>query len=292
MNRCKICGSKDVRIYIEGEGAYCLSCHNTRMLSRMRIADEFHYPEFIYIMDDEQELHQFQLEHLILGTIVQWHANETDSHRSVTVIADVSESAGKGLNALLRKAADVVSCRTIEKIKKTRPLSNLLEREDGYYALKAKGNMRIVTTNGGVHFEIDGELFTPEETAKMLEGYDTFQVQYQISDASEDILRKNEILVPEAVGKEVLLDELEILSLDHSDERMRIAGTEALEFAIGFSSIERKLHLMIRFGDQDMRDEAEQIKELIIRQLRDLSFESEELRAELIERTRRAIEIW
>ncbi len=203
MSRCCICGSPDVRIHITGDGEYCLACNNARMLERMGKADDYHYQEKIYVMDDEQELHLFHLEHSILGALVHWEAKEEGSCKTISLITDVDEPASRGIKIFYQKIVASVSSRTIEKKTYNHPISNLLLRNGKYYSLKSKGNLHIVNEGDGICFEIDGEIFTPEETAKMLGSHENFRIQYQIFDASDDILRKNEVLVAEQVGEEV-----------------------------------------------------------------------------------------
>ena len=172
-------------------------------LKDMGIDNEFVYAKNMSVIEPRGKMHSFEIEHIVLGAIVSWEANEIDGEYRFRLISDVDEDGTAVAQKLFRKIVDGVCSKTLEEHKSEWGTS---------FSLKSKGNIQIIEdedNDWGPAFEIDGKKFTPEEFAELLSGYTGFNMQYQIRDGSSPLLGENEYFVPVKISKELLLQELE-----------------------------------------------------------------------------------
>lgn len=199
---CEVCKKNPAKIRI-GDHLYCLDCHNKIALENRGINNDFVYAKNISVIEPDGKMHSFEIEHIVLGSIVSWEANEIDGEYHFRLISDISENGTTAAQKLFRKIVDGVCTKTLEENKSDRGFS---------FSLKSKGNIQIIEdkeNNGNPAFQIDGIKFTSEELGNLISSYTNFVMQYQIRDESSALLGENEYLVPVKISKEILLQELE-----------------------------------------------------------------------------------
>ena len=76
MKLCDVCKIAPARIQVTNEGDYCLDCYNAKVLAEFGKEDTFEYTRRITIMEANGDIHTFDIEHVILGTLVSWKARE------------------------------------------------------------------------------------------------------------------------------------------------------------------------------------------------------------------------
>jgi|GEM_PF-3385343 hypothetical protein len=199
---CEICKKNPAKISI-GNHSYCFDCHNKMALHDMGIDDSFTYAKNMSVIEPNGKIHTFEIEHVVLGGIVSWEANEKDGEYRFRLISQTGEDGADTAQKLFRKIVEGVCTKTLEEHKGEWSTS---------YFLKSKGNISIIEDEDRDYdtaFVIDGKKFTPEEFAELIKGYVSFQMQYQIKDGSEKLLGENEYLVPVKISKQGLMEELE-----------------------------------------------------------------------------------
>ena len=168
---CEICKKNPAKIRI-GNHSYCFDCHNEMALRDMGIDDSFTYAKNMSVIEPNGKMHTFEIEHIVLGSIVSWEANEIDGEYRFRLISDVDEDGTAVAQKLFRKIVDGVCSKTLQEHKSEWGTS---------FSLKSKGNIQIIEdedNDWGPAFVIDGKKFTPEEFAELIKGYVSFQMQY------------------------------------------------------------------------------------------------------------------
>lgn len=199
---CEICKKNPAKISI-GNHSYCFDCHNKMALHDMGIDDSFTYAKNMSVIEPNGKIHTFEIEHVVLGGIVSWEANEKDGEYRFRLISQTGEDGADTAQKLFRKIVEGVCTKTLEEHKGEWSTS---------YFLKSKGNISIIEDEDRDYdtaFVIDGKKFMPEEFAELIKGYVSFQMQYQIKDGSDKLLGENEYLVPVKISKQGLMEELE-----------------------------------------------------------------------------------
>ena len=187
---CEICKKNPAKIEIDGKHSFCLDCHNKMALEDIGIKDTFAYAKNISVIEPNGSMHTFEVEHVILGGIVSWDANEKDGNYQFRLISHVGEDGAATAQKLFRKIVDGVCNKTLDIHKSDWGTS---------YQIKAKGNILITEDEDRDYepaFEIDGKKFTPEELGELFRGYASFNMQFQIRNGSDPLLGENEYLVP------------------------------------------------------------------------------------------------
>lgn len=210
---CDICGKKSAMIHIEGEGNFCLDCHNERMSSRFGMdKNSFNYPAEAAFTDKDGNLHFFRLTHMFLGNMIRWQAVECGGCYEVVMLASIGDSVVGQISGFYRKISDTLWNRTLEE--------GSSEWETGE-ALKDHGNIDIQYSadTEEVSFVIDGKQFSLKEFGRMLESYAGWTLQYQVRDKSEERVKENEFLMPVELTREALLGELRQAIFTFSDSK-------------------------------------------------------------------------
>lgn len=170
---CEICKKNPAKISI-GNHSYCFDCHNKMAFHDMEIDDSLTYAKNMSVIEPNGQMHTFEIEHVVLGEIVSWEANEKDGDYQFRLISDVGEDGTATAQKLFRKIVEGVCNKTLEEHKGQWNTS---------YSLKSKGNITIIEDEDrdfAPAFEIDGKKFIPEEFAELVSGYAGFQMQYQM----------------------------------------------------------------------------------------------------------------
>lgn len=262
---CEVCKKNPAKIQI-GKHSYCFDCHNKMALKDMGIDNDFVYAKNMSVIEPCGKMHSFKIEHIVLGSIVRWEANEIDGEYSFRLISDVDEDGTAIAQKLFRKIVDGVCSKTLEEHRSVWGTS---------VSLKSKGNIQIIEdedNDWGPAFEIDGRKFTPEEFAKLISTYTSFIMQYQIRDGSSSLLSENEYLVPIKISKELLLQELETALAVTTDRGGFLSYKNVSAFDELFSNILDKLQIL---DDALERDKAQEIGRAIARRLREVEHDDD-----------------
>ena len=83
---CEICKKNPAKISI-GNHSYCFDCHNKMALHDMGIDDSFTYAKNMSVIEPNGKIHTFEIEHVVLGGIVSWEANEKDGEYRFRLIS-------------------------------------------------------------------------------------------------------------------------------------------------------------------------------------------------------------
>lgn len=262
---CEVCKKNPAKIQI-GKHSYCFDCHNKMALKDMGIDNDFVYAKNMSVIEPCGKMHSFKIEHIVLGSIVRWEANEIDGEYRFRLISDVDEDGTAIAQKLFRKIVDGVCSKTLEEHRSVWGTS---------VSLKSKGNIQIIEdedNDWGPAFEIDGRKFTPEEFAKLISTYTSFIMQYQIRDGSSSLLSENEYLVPIKISKELLLQELETALAVTTDRGGFLSYKNVSAFDELFSNILDKLQIL---DDALERDKAQEIGRAIARRLREVEHDDD-----------------
>ena len=99
------------------------------------------------------------------------------------------------------------------------------------------------SVDGEYGLMIDGKLYSGDDLVRMLQGYERFQIQFQIKDPNDDVLRGNEYLMPVCLGEKQLVDDtLELLRLFTKDGEF-ISDHDQENFSYLFEWVAKKLKL-------------------------------------------------
>ena len=262
---CEICKKNPAKISI-GNHSYCFDCHNKMALRDMGIDDSFTYAKNMSVIEPNGKMHSFEIEHIVLGSIVSWEANEIDGEYRFRLISDVDEDGTAIAQKLFRKVVDGVCSKTLEEHKSEGGAS---------FSLKSKGNIQIIEDDDNdwtPAFEIDGKKFTPEEFAELLSGYTGFNMQYQIRDGSSPLLGENEYFVPVKISKELLLQELETALAVTTDRGGFLSYKNVSAFDELFYKILDKLQIL---DDALEGDKAQEIGRAIAKRLREVEHDDD-----------------
>jgi hypothetical protein len=168
----------------------------------------FYYPEKIYVYEKDGRLRQFRLQHKIVGANVYWEADEIDGEYRFRYVSKINDNTDEVVANFQHKILAGIGYKSIKKKHPEHHAKNVLERNGDDYSLGMRGNIEIRDDGeGSVNFCIDGEIFKPDEFAKMLGPYAGAQLCYQIQDITEPLLEKNDFLVAIRVTARNLLDD-------------------------------------------------------------------------------------
>lgn len=198
MVKCDRCGG-EARINIEDVGYFCKKCANELTLERLGIGNLSgieKIPEksrIIVVIDADNVAHSFKSEYMILGSTIQWIAEEqtvkgrrNKTHYKFDIASDVNEDQSEAFQRLKEKVVKGVSEKSLKREKKEPYFTNALHRGQQQYTLKELGQFRISTDNDGNNvFVIDGMAVAPAEFANMLTTFEGFTLYYDIRDSSE-----------------------------------------------------------------------------------------------------------
>lgn len=263
---CEICNKNSSRISIDGKHAYCLDCYNKMALENMGIADSFSYAKDFSVIEPGGRIHTFEIEHVILGEIVSWEANEKDGDYQFKLISDTGEDGAVTAQKLFRKIVEGVCTKTIEEHKSDWGTS---------YSLKSKGTIRIIedeNRNFDPGVEIDGKRFRPDEFSELLRGYAGFNMQFQIKDGSDPILGENEYLTPVKITEQGLMGELNTALAVTTDRGGFLSYKNVSAFDELFFKILDKLKIL---DDALERVKAQQIGRAIAKRLREVEHDDD-----------------
>lgn len=179
---CKICKKESFITF--GNDEYCPNCFNNLFKN-----DNIELPLVLNISDDSEKIHTFKIDYLALPTMIRFIAKENNGYE-----------IEKGYNQEL----PIEYCLNnfldyIQKVINTKSI------EDRY--LKMKGSMKV-EFNG---IRIDDGKFSPNEVFKMLTCYEGYNVNFIITDSSEEIITKDDILVKMELNEELLLEEYNVI---------------------------------------------------------------------------------
>ena len=236
---CCKCNKNPAYIHIEGKGSYCRDCHNKQMLDVFGVKNDFDYANTIIISDSNGELHTFNVEHIILGSIVSWEAREIDGDYVFKEISDIGSNGSEVAQRFFAKIFEGVNNKTLE-------LSSF-----GQYYIKEKGNIQIEEDGfNKAAFVIDGRRLTYEELTEYFSSIIGFNIQYKVCDASEPFLGKDEYLMNVKLTKDGLVDEFErMINVISDDGFMSYKKVPIFEeFFFGFV---KKLELFYENGREE-----------------------------------------
>lgn len=131
---CEICKKNPAKISI-GNHSYCFDCHNKMALHDMGIDDSFTYAKNMPVIEPNGKIHTFEIEHVVLGGIVSWEANEKDGEYQFRLISQTGEDGADTAQKLFRKIVEGVCTKTLEEHKGEWSTS---------YFLKAQGIGRAI----------------------------------------------------------------------------------------------------------------------------------------------------
>ena len=267
---CDVCKSKEAVIHITGEGDFCAACHNRRMLDRFLMTNDAVHADHVSVAEPDGAIHTFHVQHLILGAIVSWEAVELTGKYEVRWVSRLSSELQDQVSDFYQRIVESVMTKTVKKQESEHWISNLLPRDGQFYSLADKGTVFLKEADSeAMHFVADGEEYTAEEFARMLGHVQGFQLQYQIVDAADTILREDEYLMPVTITKQSLVKEMqELIDLTadngFADNRM-CSVFEHFARPI----IDRANYLFSRGG----REEAMEAAEIMIQMLQELRAE-------------------
>ena len=113
---CEICKKNPAKISI-GNHSYCFDCHNKMALHDMGIDDSFTYAKNMSVIEPNGKIHTFEIEHVVLGGIVSWEANEKDGEYQFRLISQTGEDGADTAQKLFRKIVEGVCTKTLEEHK-------------------------------------------------------------------------------------------------------------------------------------------------------------------------------
>ena len=96
------------------------------MLEMFGKDNTFHYAKNIIISETDGKMHSFRIQHLILGNIVTWEAQEVGGNYYFQDVSDLNENGSDVAQRFFQKIINGVQYKSIEK--KVSPASNLLHR--------------------------------------------------------------------------------------------------------------------------------------------------------------------
>jgi len=111
------------------------------------------------------------------------------------------------------------------------------------YLRKTGTIIPVYIREGEYGFMIDGRIYSGDELAHMASNAEGWQIQFQVKDPSEDVLRADEYLMPVRLGvKELVDDTLELLRLFTRDAEF-ISDHDEDNFTYLFEGVLKKLKL-------------------------------------------------
>ena len=269
---CDLCKTKEAVIHITGEGHFCASCHNRRMLNKFQMPDDAVHAEHVSIAEPDGTIHTFHVQHLILGAIVSWEAVELTGKYEVRWVSQLSSELQDQVSEFYQRIVESVMTKTVEKKESEHWISNLLPRDGKFYSLMDKGTVFLKESDSGdIHFIADGEEYTAEEFARMLGHVQNFQLQYQIVDGADAILREDEYLMPVKITVQSLVKELQEL-IELTADKGSVSGRMLPVFRNCFQPIIDKANYLFSRGK---REEAMDAAETMIQMLQELKAEED-----------------
>lgn len=206
---CCICKKNISYIHIDGDGDYCRDCHNKKMLEEFGVKNNFNYSNTIIVSEKSGKLHTFKVEHIILGSIVSWDAEEIKGDYSFRLISRITDNGTEVARSFFHKIVDGVNNKSLSA------------SSWGQTYINDKGNVQVVSREDeyGWHtaMVVDGHVFSSENFVELFSSFEGFNIQYRICDASEPLLGKDEYLMPIKVTVDELIEELEYIINVYSD---------------------------------------------------------------------------
>lgn len=251
MDLCDICKRKPAKIHVEGEGDFCLDCYNAEILERIGKEDTFDYPRQITVMEPGGAVHTFDIEHVILGTLVSWEATEIAGNYSFRECSDIDENGAEVAERFLKKIVKGVCTKSLA-IEDNRA-SNLVHKDGKTYRIEDKGVINIIEdedNNFQPAFVVDGIKFTMEEFAELFGANIGFNIHFQIHDASDLLFGEDEYLVPIPITKESVIHELNTL-INICSDRGFIDNKHVLQFDHSFGNIIKKLEILMEACERE-----------------------------------------
>ena len=206
---CCVCKKNISYIHIEGVGDYCRDCHNKKMLEEFGVKNDFNYAKIIIVSDKSGERHTFKVEHIILGSIVSWDAEEIKGDYTFRLISKITDNGTEVARRFFHKIVDGVNNKSLS-------VSSF-----GQTYINDKGNVQVVSREDeyGWHtaMVVDGHVYSPEEFVELFSSVEGFNIQYRVCDASEPLLGKDEYLMSVKITVDELIAELEYIINVYSD---------------------------------------------------------------------------
>lgn len=270
---CDVCKERLAVILIEGKGQYCYDCHNKITLVDYGMSDTFEYSKTMSVIEPGGNIHTFEVNHIILGSIVKWEAREKVKNYEFKEISDIEENGAIVAQRFFKKIVDGVCTKT-------------LETSEGLFgktlSLKEKGVIRIIEDENREHqtaFQMDDKIFTPEEFGELLREYVGFNMQFQIHDESDPLLGEHEYLVPAYITKESLIEEFEVMLEIHGDR-----GFVSYKNVMRFEDAFYKIHDKLKIIDEAMnRAYAQEIGKELVKRLHEIKSDDDYFPYNLIE---------
>lgn len=266
MDICDICKKRPVKIHVEGEGDFCLDCYNKAFLEKIGVEDTYDYPRQMSVIEPGGKMHTFNIEHVILGTLVSWDAYEVGGEYHFRECSDIDENGTVVAQRFFKKIVKGVCTKSL-KIRDY-PAANLLNKDGVTYSIGDKGFIQISEddSEGAPFFIIDGVKFTGEEFCQLFGACIGFDIHFQIHDASDPLPGENEYLVPVLITRETILEELQSYINIYGDKGF-ISYEQVSGFDTAFERIASKLEVLMQAGD---RDKAVEIGKEVIKVLENI----------------------
>jgi|GEM_PF-4642632 len=139
--------------------------------------------------------------------------------------------------------------------------------------LRRKGTIRIIEKkpgSGSAALEIGGETVEAGKLGELLAPYIGSQMQYMIREASEDILRDDEYLIPVKITEDSLIDDIDDMIHAHADSRGFLTYDKALSLEMMVYPILNRLEVL---AASDKRPSAVSAGKRMMRRLSKLEHE-------------------
>jgi len=295
--KCDKCQINEAEVYITEIGEFCLDCFNEMMAEQLDVELYENYAKNISIIDVNGKMHHFNIinEMNPMGSV--WAAEEVGGDYRFEVMIDHNEDQGIGVRHLHSKIIKGISCKTLELVEESDDLENELnddlenelhddsvyelQRGDDRYRLKDRGTFRVEydLEKGENCFVIDGMKVGYDEFPQLFDEYEGYSVDFQIRDASDEVLAKDMVLKPVDISVEKIYSRFErtlswFLENDFLSHKNESNCSAAL-----YENID-DLTLLFNYGD---RDTAQSLGEKMIDRLDEIVSDSEDFPEYLVE---------
>ncbi|MCR5101989.1 MAG: hypothetical protein K6B41_11595 [Butyrivibrio sp.] len=232
-------------------------------------AGDFYYPEKIFVYEKDGRLRQFSLQHRAVGINIYWEADEIDGEYRFRYLSKSNEDIEEVLSRFKRKILAGIGYKSISRKHPEKHSKNVLERNGDDYTLGMRGNVEIRDDGkGNVNFCIDGEIFSPDEFAKMLGPYVGSSLCFQIQDITEPLLEKNDFLVAIKVTAANIMDDFVQIVEIFTDEDNYLEEDELPGFEEAMWDLVDRLDIL--YHSEHIQD-AIDVGTKIIKQLNEIS---------------------
>lgn len=273
MNCCK-CG-KEANIVVSEVGDFCHDCHNLWVSEQYGIKAEFEYTNEFEVYDKNIGRKRFfQLQHLNLGHCTSWMAKESPTGYVINHISYPGDNPMEVVSGFISKIESTVASKTL----------------DNRGTLKMKGNISITWDSESEQTSvcIDDKEMSLHKFGEMLSSYEGWKIQYRIVDASDCVLKADELLMPVKVGYDVLMEELERNISMMEDGNNFIKYSDIMVFETLFYNIFEKLELMK--NSEEYMEEAVRTAKAMIERVENLETDDDYFPCNLIEQLNELIE--